>query len=552
MSKTNQVRLTFLSIVLITIISILIVLPSVPNWVPQSQFFSKFKPHLGLDLQGGAHLVYQADFSNIDVKDKTSSLNGVRDVIERRVNTFGVAEPLVQVSGEDRIVVELAGVFNVKDAIERIGDTPLLEFKEEGSSAYTPEEIQKIEQENNDQQKLAEEILGRAKNGENFEDLAREYSEDTGSKDNGGIIDFVTRDTLDPAYGDVIFDKLSNGQIYDELVESQFGWHIIKKLDERGEGDTKEVKSQHILFIKKDTSSKAEWTNTQLSGKQLKTALVSFDQTTGAAEVSIEFNDEGKDLFTEITGRNIGKPVAIFLDGSPISIPKVNEKISQGRAVISGNFTLPEAKQLAQRLNAGALPVPIKLISQQTVGATLGKESLDKSLNAGLIGMLILALFMIIYYRLPGLLATMALGIYALIIMSIFEAWPVTLTLSGIAGFILSIGMAVDANVLIFERIKEEVRDGQELAPAIETGFVRAWSSIRDSNFSSLITCFILTYLGSSMIKGFAITLAIGIFVSMFSAIVITKNFLRMIASHKMNKALWLFGINKKSINQIK
>ncbi|MDD3284949.1 MAG: protein translocase subunit SecD [Patescibacteria group bacterium] len=552
MPKTNQVRLTFLSIILITIISILIVTPNVPNWVPQSQFFSKFKPHLGLDLQGGAHLVYQADFSNVDVNDKTSSLDGVRDVIERRVNTFGVAEPLVQVSGEDRIVVELAGVFNVKDAIERIGDTPLLEFKEEGSSTYTSEEIQKIEQENSAQQKLAEEILDKAKNGENFEDLAREYSEDTGSKDNGGIIDFITRDSLDPAYGDVIFDKLSNGQTYDQLVESQFGWHIIKKLDERGEGDNKEVKSQHILFFKKDTSSKAEWVNTQLSGKQLKTANVSFDQTTGAAEVSIEFNDEGKDLFAEITGRNIGKPVAIFLDGSPISIPKVNEKISQGSAVISGNFTLPEAKQLAQRLNAGALPVPIKLISQQTVGATLGKESLDKSLNAGLIGILILTLFMIIYYRLPGLLATIALGIYALIIMSIFEAWPVTLTLSGIAGFILSIGMAVDANVLIFERMKEEVRNGQELAPAIETGFKRAWSSIRDSNFSSLITCFILTYFGSSMIKGFAITLAIGIFVSMFSAIVITKNFLRIAVSGKINKSLWLFGINKKSINQTK
>ena len=546
MSKTTQTRLTFLSIIFIAIITSLIIYPKVPNWIPQNDFFNKFKPHLGLDLQGGAHLVYEADFSEVKVDDKKASLEGVRDVIERRVNSFGVSEPLVQVSGDSRIIIELAGVFDIKEAISRIGDTPLLEFKEQGQVNFTDNEINEINNKNKEQELLANEILKRTLNNEDFIELAREYSEDPGSKDKGGIIDFVKKDMLDQSYAEVIFDKLANNEVHQEIVESDFCYHIIKKLEEKVEGENREVKSQHILFMKSANLNQQEWKNTDLSGKQLKVANVLFDQTTGGVEVGLEFDGEGKDLFGEITERNVGKPVGIFLDGFVISAPKVNEKISQGRAVITGNFNLNEAKELVQRLNAGALPVPIKLISQQTVGATLGKESLDKSLYAGIIGLIILALFMIIYYRLPGLLAVLALAVYATTILAIFEAWPVTLTLSGIAGFILSIGMAVDANVLIFERTKEELKDGQTLSPAIETGFKRAWSSIRDSNFSSLITCIILIYFGSSMIKGFAVTLGIGILISMFSAVVITRNFLRMTAKTKLKNMLWLFGVNKK------
>jgi preprotein translocase subunit SecD len=264
----------------------------------------------------------------------------------------------------------------------------------------------------------------------------------------------------------------------------------------------------------------------------------------------LEFNDEGKTLFAEITKRNVGKPVAIYLDNSPISVPRVNEPITDGRAVISGNFSIQDAKLLAQRLNAGALPVPVQLVSQQTVGATLGGESLKQSLFAGMIGLIAVAFFMILFYRLPGLFAVVALLIYGVIVLFLFKYIPVTLTLSGIAGFLLSIGMAVDANVLIFERMKEEVRDGKPLDLSIQEGFKRAWSSIRDGNLSTLITCFILAWFGTSMIRGFAITLSVGILVSMFSAIVITRQFLKVFVTPKNQgklKVLWLFGVKKRS-----
>lgn len=549
MSTANKTRLIFLSIVVLAVLAGLTVYPKLPNNFPGSSFFSKFKPNLGLDLQGGAHLVYQADFSAIEVKDEKSSLQGVRDVIEKRVNAFGVAEPLVQLSGQNRIIIELAGVFDIQEAISRIGETPLLEFKELEEQEPSEEEIIEINKYNEEQKTKAEEILIRLKDGENFAQLAQEFSEDPGSKDSEGIIDFTSREILAEEYAEVLFDKLSPGQLNDEIIETQFGYHIIKKLEERGEGDNREVKSQHILLMMQPPGAQSEWKNTQLSGQQLKSSNVLYRDTTGEIQVGLEFNDEGNNLFAEITERNIGKPLGIFLDGEPITIPTVNEKITGGNAVITGSFNLIEAKELSQRLNAGALPVPINLISQQTVGATLGKISLEKSLLAGLVGLILLALFMIIYYRLPGIFAVMALAIYAMISLSIFELIPVTLTLSGIAGFILSIGIAVDANVLIFERTKEELREGQALLPAIESGFNRAWPSIRDSNFSSLITCFILYSFGASMVKGFALTLGIGILVSMFSALVITKNFLRLSAKEKIEKHLWLFGINKKQKN---
>ena len=551
MSKTNKVRFTFLFIIALAVLTVLTVYPKLPDNFPGSSFFSKFQPHLGLDLQGGAHLVYEADLSDIQLGDRSSSLNGVRDVIERRVNTFGVAEPVIQVSGNNRIIIELAGVFDIQEAVTRIGETPLLEFKEPGNTELSEEDKTQIIQKNAETRLLAGQVLERAKNGENFASLAVEFSEDPGSKDEEGIIDFVPREMLASEYAEAIFDKLVDGQITDELIETQYGYHIIKKLEERTtEEGIREVKSQHILFMIQPLEGQFEWKNTELSGKQLKRSDVLFDNTTGNVQIGLKFDSEGKDMFAEITARNIGNPVGIFLDGETITVPTVNEEIRDGSAVITGKFTLPEAKQLAQRLNAGALPVPVNLISQQTVGATLGKISLEKSLFAGMIGLIILALFMIIYYRLLGLLAVIALAIYAGVSLALFESIPVTLTLSGIAGFILSVGMAVDANVLIFERFKEEIRDGKILSIAIEEGFQRAWPSIRDSNFSSLITCFILYAFGASMVRGFALTLGIGILVSMFSAVVITRNFLRIMTNPKMDKYLWLFGISKKNNSQ--
>ncbi|MDO8509727.1 MAG: protein translocase subunit SecD, partial [bacterium] len=235
-------------------------------------------------------------------------------------------------------------------------------------------------------------------------------------------------------------------------------------------------------------------------------------------------------LFADITTRNAGKPVAIFLDGSPISIPRVNEPILSGSAVISGSFSLSEAKTLAQRLNSGALPVPIELISQQKVDATLGMDSLNKSMYAGLIGFLAVIIFMILYYRLPGVIAVVALALYSALSLTIFKVIGVTLTLSGIAGFILSVGMAVDANVLIFERLKEELRLKKNLRSAMEEAFVRAWPSIRDSNITTLISCFFLIWMGGGFVQGFAVTLAIGVLVSMFTAITVTRALLRFIA----------------------
>ncbi|MBI4994416.1 protein translocase subunit SecD [Candidatus Peregrinibacteria bacterium] len=334
---------------------------------------------------------------------------------------------------------------------------------------------------------------------------------------------------------------LGTGQISD-VVESQFGYHLIYK---KGERQLKEYNVNRILIKKKTESDylppPEPWKFTGLTGKQLAKSYLDFDQTTGTAQVGLEFNDEGKNLFAEITKRNTGKLVAIFLDGQPISVPRVNEPILEGKAVISGNFTIAEAKLLVQRLNAGALPVPIKLISQETVSATLGSKSVQKSLVAGLIGFALVALFMILYYRLPGILAVIALSAYIGVTLAIFKLLPVTLTLAGIAGFILSVGMAVDANVLIFERLKEELRAGRSVLTAIDEAFKRAWPSIRDGNLTTLMGALIFFWFSTSLVKGFGLTLSLGVIISMFSALTVTKVLLKLVAPHV--KHSWWLGV---------
>jgi preprotein translocase subunit SecD len=500
---------------------------------------------LGLDLSGGTSLEYEADVSQVSAADRNSALAGVRDVIERRVNAFGVSEPVVQTSqvgSQYRVTVELAGVTDINDAIKLIGETPLLEFREVNGLPDTAAKAK------------ADDVLKKVlTKGANFAALAKEYSDDTGSKNNGGDLGFVKRGQLVAEFEKAIFDELKVGQITPTPVKTEFGYHLIKKLDEKQvieEGKTiTEVRAAHILIMTESGAVAAQsFKATALTGKQLKRADVSFDPQTGAPQVSLQFDGEGTKLFGEITKRNIGKVLAIYLDGSPISMPQVNEEISGGQAVINGNFTLKTAKDLAQRLNAGALPVPIKLIGQQNIGASLGQESVERSLIAGVIGLVLVALFMIFTYRLPGLLAVIALGMYSALVLAIFKLWPVTLTLAGIAGYILSIGMAVDANILVFERTKEELRAGRPLISAIEEGFKRAWLSIRDSNVSSLITCLILIWFGSSLIKGFAVTLAIGILVSMFTAITVTRSLLLVVVSRWMSRHPFLFGVAKKEL----
>jgi len=400
-----------------------------PITVPEKPF------RLGLDLLGGTHLVYEADLSQIGDLEVGDAMQGVRDVVERRVNFFGVSEPLVQVSGDDRLIVELAGISDVGQAIELIGETPFLEFREETDQ---------------------------------------------------------TRAILDAQ------------AVGERLNEEPFA-------------------------------------ATGLNGRHLERAQLIFDHQTGVPQVNLSLNSEGAKLFAEITRRNIGKFVAIYLDGIPISIPVVQSEIPDGSAVISGNFNPQEAKLLVTRLNSGALPVPIHLISQQTIGASLGKESLEKSLTAGLYGLLAVALFMILFYRLPGVVSVFALAVYVLLVLAIYKIIPVTLTLAGIAGFILSLGMAVDANVLIFARMREELKAGKPLTQSMEEGFRRAWLSVRDSHVTTLLGALVLYIFTTSIVKGFALTLGIGVLVSLFTATTVTRKMLLLFVGQWWEKKRWLF-----------
>ncbi len=401
------------------------------NFANAGSFLKNHPFRLGLDLSGGTHLIYKADVSAVPAGQVGDSMDALRDVIERRINLFGISEPVVQVqnggfvsgAGEE-LTVDLPGVTDVKQAVAMIGQTPLLIFETEAPPATQTATVGK----------------------------------------DGKI-------TLNaPVAG-------------------------------------------------------PQFVPTQLTGRYLQRATLTFDNN-NAPTVSLQFDAAGTQLFDQITKDNIGKNVAIYLDGAPISAPVVREEIPNGQAVISGSFTPTEAKQLVGRLNSGALPVPITLLSTQTIGAILGDNAVHAGVKAAIIGFILIALFLILLYRLPGLVATVSLCIFISIILALFKLLPVTLTAAGIAGFIISIGIAVDANVLIFERIKEEMRSGRTINEAVSVGFSRAWFSIRDSNISNFITAVILFWFGTSLIQGFAFTLGLGVIVSMFSAIVTTRIFL--------------------------
>lgn len=510
----------------------------------------KVKPlpfSLGLDLQGGAHLVYLADMSGIKAEDRNDALESARDIIERRVNLFGVSEPLVQANksgdGEYRIIAELAGVKDIEEAINMIGEMPTLEFKEQDDKAISEME-QKLSERNKNKEAVSPEEPSP---------YEVELSES----------------------GEIVIDDIDLEAANTEL-------------------DTVTEEDLAALGITEDFG----WKSTGLSGKYLKRSSVQFNPDSGSPEVSLEFDAEGAQLFEEITDRNVGRPVAIFLDGSIESMPVVNEKITGGKAVINGDFSFEEAKVLVKRLNSGALPVPVSLISEKTVEASLGNKSIDNSLRAGLIGLILVSIFLIFVYRLPGLLSVFSLAVYGVIVLAIFKAlplWlafffiislvalifyvfedlkifssglaflfgifglllffyalkPVTLTVAGIAGFILSLGMAVDANVLIIARIKEELKLGKTISQSVDEGFKRAWPSIRDGNFSTILTCFILMFFGTSTIQGFGTTLFIGIVVSLFSAIVVSRLLFSLVSGPWLERNPWLFGIKKKKEEKI-
>lgn len=399
---------------------------------------------LGLDLKGGSHLVYKADMSDVPEGEEDDAMISLRNVIERRVNMFGVSEPVVQTEqsgvfgagSERRLIVELPGVTDISKAIEMIGKTPTLEFR---------------------------------------------------------------------------------------LVNPE-----VRNLEE---SDLQNKPLEEVFY------------STGLTGRFVKKAQLAFDDMTGEPKVSLSFNSEGADMFEKITEENIGQVLAIFLDGVPISTPVIRQAISGGSAEISGQFTVAEAKQLVRDLNYGALPVPVELLSTETVEATLGEVATDAGVKAGLWSLAIIAIFLVAWYRLPGLLASVALILYVVMNLAVFKLIPVTLTAAGIAGFVLSLGMAVDANILIFERMREELAKGKSIKEALEEGFARAWLSIRDSNLSSMITAAILFFFAStSVVKGFALVFGLGVLISMLSAITISRTFLRATAMRDGRFARFLYS----------
>lgn len=612
---------------------------------------------LGLDLQGGTQLEYKADLSRIDVTEQPGAMEGVRDVIERRVNTIGVSEPVIttaKAGNEWRVAVELAGIRDVNQAVKLIGETPILEFKEQSDEpqrSLTDDEKKQMEEANAKTDTLAKETLAaalkdpagfealassttqlkddtvkagdlgfirtnpqysdifdavkgdkagtvhptliktsqyeavakveevkdagvemqarhlliqfagatnasstltkeeaRAKIEElkkqattkNFVELAKKNSDEPGAAESGGDLGWFGTGVMVEQFEKPAF-ALKKGEISD-VVESPFGFHLIYKEDERPLSDVRVRASFFRLTQEADILPPSDgFKNTELTGKNLKRAQLDFDQRSGQPQVSLVFDDEGAKLFAEITKRNVGKPIAIYLDGQAISVPTVNQEITGGQAVINGTFGIAEAKLLAQRMNAGALPVPITLIAQQTVGPTLGQDSINSSLLAALVGFALVALFMILLYRLPGAISIVALVLYAALSATVFKLLPITLTLAGIAGFILSIGIAVDANVLVYERLKEELKAGRGIAQALEEAFKRAWPSIRDGHVTVLITCAVLYWFSSSIIRGFALTLAIGTIISLFTAVVSSRTILRYLSGTGLSKFGWIF-----------
>jgi len=564
MSIQNKLRLKFGAIIVLTILAVLTAYPKTVEAIPfLYNFFNKPQINLGLDLQGGYRLEYEVDTSGVDDNKKDDALQAAQDVLERKVNATGTSEALIQTVESDppRIIVEYPGATSADDLKSKIKETPYLEFKEEKSEEEQQAEIEKYNSmfadSNEAAKNSAQSKLQEIKDGKSFGEVADEVNGDATSGGRVDDLDFVKKDSMLPELNEVIFEKgLADGETYGELVETDYGWNILYKAEERGEGDDREVHIKDISFQKQTAEMYREYwiyKETNLTGKNLKdTAVVFTSQGLSEPQVQLTFDSEGKDLFAEITKRNVGKRVAIYLDGEIISAPTVQTEISNGEAVITGNFTVDEAKDLKRRLNEGALPVPISLVSQQSVGASLGKLSLEQSLKAGVAGLIVVGIFMIFYYRFLGLIAAIALFIYAAMMISIFKLsgtlsnLPITLTLSGIAGFILSVGMAVDANVLIFERIKEELKSGRGLESALSEGFRRAWPSIRDGNYSTIITSLILIWMGTGFIKGFAVILVIGVLFSMFTAIVIVKIILNFVAGKWLEKRLWLIANIKK------
>lgn len=426
----------------------------------------------GLDLQGGLQVLLEADLPAEEAVDP-GAMEATRAIIEQRVNGLGVSEPLIQLSGSRRVIVELPGIQDPERAIETFGETGLLEFVDAGHTYLPPATV------------------------------------------------VTTTEVVAPL-----------APVTPTVTISP----------------TPEITPSVPVTPTVPTEPAGPVYETILTGRHLTGADMGFGEL-GQIEIHFELNDEGATLFGDYTRSHVGQVMCIVLDKQVVSCATINQAIPEGRVRITreGGFPPEEAESIVIRLRYGALPIPLRVETNRTVGPTLGEDSLRKSLIAGAIGLAVVVLFMLLYYRLPGLLADVALMIYAVLVIALFKLIPVVLTLPGIAGFILSVGMAVDANILIFERLKEELRAGKRLRLAVEQGFSRAWPSIRDSNFSTLITCAILfwfgSYFGASVVKGFALTLGLGVLVSMFTAIIVTRTSLRLIVDLDVVRHHSWFGV---------
>lgn len=446
------------------------------------------KIHSGLDLQGGMQVVLAADPAPGQTID-ADALAAAKAIVESRVNGLGVTEPLVQLAPPDRIVVELPGIQDPDMAISTLRETGLLEFIDAGSTFVPP---------------------GTA---------VRSSYRETGEF---GIPTPAPVVTATPTIVATATPTVGATEGVTPTVTTE---------------PTPSPTPSIRIF------------RTVITGQHLKTAQVGQDEY-GRPEIQFQLTDEGAQIFGSHTSSNVGKYLAIVMDGVIVSCARIDSAITEGSGRITGDFQLAEARSIVVQLRYGALPVPLKVIQNRTVGPTLGQDSVSKSARAGTIGVVVVLLFMLVYYRLHGVVADIALIIYALVTFALFKLIPVTLTLPGIAGFLFSIGTAVDANILIFERMKEELRQGKRFSSAIQSGFDRAWTSIRDSNMSTFITCGILYWFGSnygaSMVKGFAVTLFLGVLVSMFTAITVTRTIIRALyalGGEKLRESKWLIGL---------
>jgi protein-export membrane protein SecD len=563
MKKISQVTKHFwLAVVGSVMLAVVAYPPIVRFYQPLYNKLESYKVNQGLDLQGGIHLEYEADVSQLPGDQVNDALQSAQAVVERRVNAFGVGEPLVQLSnrGEShRIIVELPGIKNLEGAKQMIQETPFMEFREEISEDARKTTEDDIAKQNEETKKKAKDVLDRAKAGDDFAKLAVENSQDPAVSITKGDLGFVKRSDIPKEFGDVLFqESFAVGSVSDKLVESFGGWYIFKKEEVKGEGDNQEIRFSQILFAKDDISNHPEklFVATGLSGRNVKKVSVDYQsQGIGSPQVLIEFDSEGADRLAEVSKRNVGKPLAIFIDGQVFSAPTIQQELVGGQAVVTSDFTPESVKDYVKRLNEGALPVPIKLVAQQSVDASLGADALHQSLFAGFIGLVAVAIFMLVFYRFMGLVAVFALLFYTALLVVIFKVsaftpFAITVTLSGIAGFVLSIGIAVDANILIFERFREELALGKPVRKALEQSFQRAWPSIRDGHISTLLTTFILMMTGTGFVKGFAVILALGVLVSLFTAVVLVRVLLRFLITDWFDAHRSVLVTPKKSLQE--